>query len=39
MNYDELYEIMCANCPNAKKCHDDCTECDAFIERIEENEY
>lgn len=34
----EVYDIMCFACPYAKKCHDECTECDEFLEAVEEKE-
>lgn len=34
----ELYENLCANCPQARRCHEECEECDYFIEKLEELE-
>ena len=34
----ELYENLCANCPQARRCHEDCEECDYFVEKLEELE-
>ena len=34
----ELYENLCANCPQARKCHEECEECDYFVEKLEELE-
>ena len=31
----QLYSEMCANCPYAKKCHEDCENCDDFEEELE----
>ncbi len=38
--YDKLYQVMCADCPNAWKCHERCEECEEFQEELErlENE-
>ena len=33
--YFELYKLMCASCPNAKKCHEECEECDEFQDELE----
>ena len=33
--YYELYKIMCASCPNAKKCHEECVECDEYQDELE----
>ena len=30
-----VYNIMCATCPYAKKCHDECTACDEFLDAVE----
>lgn len=40
--YEQIYEKMCLNCPNAKYCHERCDECYEFqkeLERKEENEH
>ena len=34
----ELYENLCANCPQARHCHEECEECDYFVEKLEELE-
>lgn len=34
----ELYENLCANCPRARLCHEECEECDYFVEKLEELE-
>jgi hypothetical protein len=34
----EVYDRMCINCPDAKKCHDECTECDEFTAVVEMKE-
>lgn len=31
----EIYEEMCVGCQGEKSCHENCTYCDAFIERLE----
>lgn len=36
--YTSIYELMCAQCPDAQKCHEECTECDDFAERLERAE-
>lgn len=38
MTYEELYEKMCWSCNKAVKCHEDCVECDAFLEAFESEE-
>lgn len=35
MNEKKLWEILCANCENSKKCHDSCEYCDEFLEKLE----
>ena len=35
---ETVYNIMCTNCPDAKKCHDECTECDEFLDVVEMKE-
>ena len=30
-----VYNIMCTGCPDAKKCHEECTECDEFTNTVE----
>ena len=37
-NYELLYDDLCATCPYAFVCHDSCTECDMFMDRLEEME-
>ena len=32
---DKLYSLMCWNCPNAKKCHDECETCEEFDKELE----
>lgn len=32
--FELLYEQLCQSCPNAKKCHDECENCDEFNERL-----
>ena len=39
VNYDEIYELMCVQCPREKECHENCDLCDAFLKRMEENEH
>lgn len=34
----EVYEEMCVGCCDEKLCHDDCTYCVQFYERLEELE-
>ena len=40
--YEQLYQVMCKDCPGAHRCHNLCEECDEFqdeLERLEkENE-
>ena len=31
---DNLYWEMCRNCPNAKRCHEDCEECDEYAKEL-----
>ena len=38
-NYMELYMEMCWQCEHAVKCHEECTECDEFLEAVEELEH
>ena len=33
--YYELYKRMCASCPNARKCHEECVECDEYQDELE----
>lgn len=33
-NSEELYEKMCKTCPRAVQCHEECVECDEFLERL-----
>ncbi|MBR1984466.1 MAG: hypothetical protein IKA31_01880 [Clostridia bacterium] len=33
--YNQLYQVMCKDCPNAWKCHNLCEECDEFQEELE----
>lgn len=33
---EDLYQELCSNCPSAKKCHEECTYCDEYIKRSEE---
>lgn len=35
MTYEELYEKMCRACPYAKKCHEECEECEQFTTILE----
>ena len=30
-----LYQRMCHQCPNARKCHDDCDYCDEFLQSLD----
>jgi hypothetical protein len=32
--YSKVYSIMCSNCINAKKCHEECTTCEDFEEKM-----
>lgn len=38
----KIYQLMCADCPSAHRCHESCTNCDeyedAIMEAMEENE-
>lgn len=31
----ELYKRMCGSCPNAKRCHEECENCDEYEEELE----
>lgn len=37
----KVYQMLCANCPSAHKCHESCGSCeeheDTLLETIEEN--
>lgn len=37
-----VYQLMCADCPSAHRCHENCSFCeeyeDALMEAMEENE-
>lgn len=35
MKFEKLYEQMCKTCTRAVQCHEECTECDEFTERLE----
>ncbi len=35
---DTLYAEMCADCPNSKRCHEDCTHCEDYLNRLEGGE-
>ena len=37
-DYEYVYDILCATCPYAFTCHDSCTECDMFLDRLDEME-
>ena len=37
-DYEHIYDALCATCPYAFTCHDSCTECDMFLDRLEEME-
>ena len=32
MTEEQAYELMCMDCPNAKRCHEECEVCDEFLE-------
>ena len=34
----ELYWHMCRECPNARKCHEECETCDEYEEELEKLE-
>ena len=34
----KVYEQMCATCIDAKKCHDNCTTCQAYKDRVNINQ-
>ena len=36
MDEDQIYELLCSNCPRAKQCHEDCEHCDEYLEKLEE---
>lgn len=31
-----LYTKLCNGCPNQKRCHDECTQCEEYLEILEE---
>ena len=31
----KLYKMMCSDCPNAKKCHEECDTCEEYDEELE----
>lgn len=33
--YNQLYHEMCIGCPKEKICHEECTNCDEFMERFD----
>ena len=33
--YEKLYWEMCRDCPNARRCHEQCEECEEFQEELE----
>ena len=33
--HDTLYWEMCRNCPRAKHCHEECEECDEFMDAFD----
>ena len=35
----ELYKIMCRGCRKEKQCHDDATQCEDFLEALENVEH
>jgi hypothetical protein len=30
----EVYRVLCSQCPNARRCHDDCDTCSAYDREI-----
>ena len=34
----KIYNLMCASCPNAKRCHDNDEYCNEFLEKYEKQE-
>ena len=34
-DYQKVYDRLCKYCPFAKKCHDECEECDEFTHALE----
>ena len=32
---DKLYWVMCRNCPNARKCHEECETCEEFDKELD----
>lgn len=32
MTEEQAYELMCMDCPNANRCHEECEVCDEFLE-------
>ena len=31
----QLYRLMCSECPNARKCHEECGSCEEYEEELE----
>lgn len=31
----KIYQLMCASCPSARLCHEECTTCDEYEEELE----
>lgn len=36
MTEEQAYDKLCANCPQAKWCHDNCEVCEAYMEAVGE---
>ena len=30
----KIYQMLCSNCPNARKCHEQCETCEEYDEEI-----
>ena len=30
----QLYRLMCSECPNARKCHEECETCEEYNEEM-----
>lgn len=39
MTEEQAYEKLCAGCEYEKRCHEDCTVCDAYLVAIGEAEH
>ena len=30
-----VYRLMCSDCPNARRCHEECENCEEYEEEVE----